>query len=121
MPYAKNKGSDQPAHPRSPISTFVIRCLDSLISLVSISEISSLPSFCVCAGRFESYLVENPEDRFSRDETHIIYCMSICLTISALHTSAYNHRKESLTLELNRFPLVFSETGADRYNWDGVT
>ena len=42
LPYAKNKGADQPAHPRSLISTFVVRCLDSIISLVSISEISSL-------------------------------------------------------------------------------
>ena len=43
MPYANNKGADQPAHPRSLISTFVIRCLDSLIPLVvSKSEISSL-------------------------------------------------------------------------------
>ena len=29
-------------HPRSLISTFVVRCLDSIIPLVSISEISSL-------------------------------------------------------------------------------
>ena len=36
MPYANNKGADQPAHPRSLISTFVVRCLDSIISLVSI-------------------------------------------------------------------------------------
>ena len=42
MPYANNKDSDQPARPRSLISAFVIRCLDSIISLVSISEISSL-------------------------------------------------------------------------------
>ena len=42
MPYANNKGADQPAHPRSLISTFVVRCLDSIIPLVSISEISSL-------------------------------------------------------------------------------
>ena len=42
MPYANNKGADQPAHPRSLISAFVVRCLDSIISLVSISEISSL-------------------------------------------------------------------------------
>ena len=42
LPYANNKGADQPAHPRSLISTFVIRCLDSIISLVSISKISSL-------------------------------------------------------------------------------
>ena len=37
-----NKGGAQPAHPRSLISTFVVRCLDSITSLVSISEISSL-------------------------------------------------------------------------------
>ena len=42
MQYAKNKGADQPAHLRSLISTFVFRCLDSIISLVSIYEISSL-------------------------------------------------------------------------------
>ena len=41
MPYATNKGTDQPAHPHSLISTFVVCCLDSIISLVSISEISS--------------------------------------------------------------------------------
>ena len=42
MPYANNKGADQPAHPRSLINTFVVRCLDGIIPLVSISEISSL-------------------------------------------------------------------------------
>ena len=42
LPYANNKGADQPAHPRSLISTFIVRCLDSIISLVSISEISNL-------------------------------------------------------------------------------
>ena len=42
MPYANNKGADQPAHPHSLINTFVVRCLDSIIPLVSISEISSL-------------------------------------------------------------------------------
>ena len=42
MPYANNKGADQPAHPRSLISTFVVRCLDSVMPLVSISEISRL-------------------------------------------------------------------------------
>ena len=29
--YANNKGADQHAHPRSLISTFVVRCLDSMI------------------------------------------------------------------------------------------
>ena len=42
MPYVNNKGADQPVHPRSLISAFVVRCLDSFISLVSISEFSSL-------------------------------------------------------------------------------
>ena len=42
LPYANNKGADQPTHPCSLISTFVVQCLDSIISLVSISEISSL-------------------------------------------------------------------------------
>ena len=42
LPYANNKGTYQPVHPRSLISTFVTRCIDSIISLVSISEISSL-------------------------------------------------------------------------------
>ena len=40
MPYANNNGADQPAHPGSLISAFVVRSLDSIISLVSRSEIS---------------------------------------------------------------------------------
>ena len=39
MAYANNNGTDQPVHPRSLISAYVIRCLDSIILLVSISEI----------------------------------------------------------------------------------
>ena len=42
LPYANNKGADQPVHPRSLISTFIVRYLDSMISQVFISEISSL-------------------------------------------------------------------------------
>ena len=42
MLFANNKGPDQPAHPRSLISTFVVRCLDSIIPLVYISAILSL-------------------------------------------------------------------------------
>ena len=36
------KGADQPAHPHSLISAFAVRCLDSIMPLVSISELSSL-------------------------------------------------------------------------------
>ena len=42
MPDANNKGADQPAHPRSLISAFVVRCLDSIMPKVSISKMSSL-------------------------------------------------------------------------------
>ena len=42
MSYANNKGADQPAHPRSLISAFVFRCLDSIIALDSIAEISRI-------------------------------------------------------------------------------
>ena len=42
MPYTNNNGADQPAHQRSLVSSFVVRYLDSIIFLVSISEISSL-------------------------------------------------------------------------------
>ena len=39
-PYANNKGADQFAHPRSLISTFVVRCLDSMICIRAISKVS---------------------------------------------------------------------------------
>ena len=42
LPYVNNKDADQPAHPRSLISAFVVRFLDSIIPLVSISKISRL-------------------------------------------------------------------------------
>ena len=42
MPYADNTGAVQPAHPHSLISTFVVRCLASVISILAESKISSL-------------------------------------------------------------------------------
>ena len=35
-----NKGANQPAHLRSLISAFVVRCLDSIIPLLAISRVS---------------------------------------------------------------------------------
>ena len=65
LPYANNKGTDQPAQLRSRISTFVVRCLGSIIPLVSMSEMSSLYLAPVAAQtQFASYMVSNPEDRF---------------------------------------------------------
>ena len=42
IPYANNKGADQPAHSCSLISTFIVRYLDSIIPLLAIAEISRL-------------------------------------------------------------------------------
>ena len=66
MPYENNKGADQPVHPHSLISAFLLRCLDST-SHFYICNFMTLACFCSWAARFESYLVANPEDRFSRD------------------------------------------------------
>ena len=41
MPYANNKGADQPAHPHSLISVFVVRCLNSVIHILAKSKIST--------------------------------------------------------------------------------
>ena len=54
MPYANNKGADQPAHLRSLISTFVFRCLDSMICILTLSKVSRF----LCA-------VLTPDNEFS--------------------------------------------------------
>ena len=46
MPYANNKGADQPVHPQSLVSTFVVRYLDSIIPLASIAKISRPKLVC---------------------------------------------------------------------------
>ena len=42
IPYANNKGADQPAHQRSLVSAFVGRCLDSIIPILAKSKSSRL-------------------------------------------------------------------------------
>ena len=42
LPYANNKDTDQPVHPHSLISTFVVRRLDSIIPRPALAEISRL-------------------------------------------------------------------------------
>ena len=63
MPCVNNKGADQPAHLRRLISTFVVRCLDSIISLVSMAAQAGLgltwsktPKTCFLVTRLISYL-----------------------------------------------------------------
>ena len=72
--HANNKGEDQPAHPRSLISTFVVHCLDSLYMYTwYIQSFKILVSFCSWAGWFDSYLVKNPQRQFSRAVAHMYY------------------------------------------------
>ena len=72
MSYANNKGADQPAHPRRLISAFVVRCLDSIVSLDSIAEISRLQLASVAgqAGLCPAWS-ETPDDTFCRVVTHV--------------------------------------------------
>ena len=71
LTYVNNQGVGQPALLRSLISTFVACFLDSTIPVLAKPEIWRLASLCSWAGRFESTLVANPEDRFSRVEAHM--------------------------------------------------
>ena len=56
-------------HPRSLISAFVVRCLDSIISILAKSKVSrlQLASVAVQAGLSHIWS-QTTEDRFSRDE-----------------------------------------------------
>ena len=73
MSYANNKGADQPAYPHNLITAFVIRFLDSIISLDSIAEISRLQlasvaaQACLCLAWSET-----PEDTFCRVVGHFV-------------------------------------------------
>ena len=72
MAYANNKGADQPAYPRSLTSTFIVHCLDSVMSLVSVTKISSLmlASVAAQAGLCLAWS-ETPEDTFSHGMAHM--------------------------------------------------
>ena len=67
MSYANHKGADQHVHPRSLISAFVVRCLDSVMSLVSVTKISRL----MLASVAEQASLSLTEDTFSHDEAQI--------------------------------------------------
>ena len=69
MPYANSKGADRPAHPRTLIGTFVVRCSGGMICLsIAWSRV--------------------PGDTFSGDVAHMIYAWSVWLgsTLSFCHS-----------------------------------
>ena len=80
MSYANNKGADQSAHPRSLISTFVVRCSDSMICILAISKVSR---FLLAPVAEQTGLnltwSKIPEDTFSRYVAHIMGVKSPCI------------------------------------------
>ena len=77
LPLVNNKGADQTEHPRCLISAFVVRCLDRIIPLVSILEISSLylASLAAQVGLCLTWS-ETPKSMFSRDEAQILLSLT---------------------------------------------
>ena len=75
------------AHPRSLISSLVIHCLDSVMSLVSATKISSLMLASVAEQASLSLTwSETPVDTFSHDEAHVLVRIRIhdCREMSSL-------------------------------------
>ena len=64
-------------HIHSLISTFVVHFQDNNTATCYIQNVKTLASFWSWAGWFGSYLVENPKDRISGDETRI-YDPDLC-------------------------------------------
>ena len=65
MPYANNKGTGQPAHPRSLISTFVVRYLDSIRPTLDKLKIQDSVAEQACLSLTVSQI---PKDKFSSDK-----------------------------------------------------
>ena len=78
MPNVNNKGADQPVHPLSLFSAFVVCCLDSIIPILAKSKISRvyLVSVAEQAG-LSLTLSQTSEDRFCHDMTRTIYAVNI--------------------------------------------
>ena len=136
---ANNKGADQPAHLRNLINTFVVHYLDSIISLVSISEISSLYLASVAAqaglsltwskipktdvahfcrdNNLRAVKWWHLEEKCTRNYTSSIFdfLISTSLIISCIHLSSVCTSMDGLWLDAGSvskygFPLRLSES-----------
>ena len=86
MAFANNKGADQPTHPHSLISAFVLRCIDTIIPILAKSKISRLQLVSVAElADLRLTWSHTSEDRFSRDMAHIAALVAcqilICLRV----------------------------------------
>ena len=75
MPYANNKGADQPAHPRCLISAFVVRYLDNKIPILAIVKHSRLLLVSVAeqAGLSINWVADSQKQVFSRRGSNNIH------------------------------------------------
>ena len=71
MQYANNRGADQPAHPRSLSSAFVVCCLDSIIPILVKFKISRLKLVSDTQKDGLSLTSCKPWIRFSREVAQI--------------------------------------------------
>ena len=75
----EQQGADQPAHPRSLICPFVVRCLESITPVVAIPKISRLYLASVAEQtRLSLYRLHTAEDRFSHDVAQMFPITQIC-------------------------------------------
>ena len=72
------------------ISAFVVHCLDSISTCYS-WNFKTLASLISWAGRFESYLVANPKDRFSRDVAQMMFSRFENVWLIVLYIFPYCH------------------------------
>ena len=76
MSYAicEQQGADQPMHPRRLHSTFVVRCLNSIICILAISKDSRFLLASVAEQAGLNLIWSNiPENTFSRDVAHKMF------------------------------------------------
>ena len=107
---------DQPVHPRSLISAFVVHYLDSITPLVSISEIASLylaslaALVCVLPGC-------KPQRKISHDETQMLkpHCSNFRI-ITVIFSG--NQIFQILTVHLTHFVVVHRQSTVLRSSLD---
>ena len=81
MPCANNKGTDQPAHPHSLISAFIVCCLDSVICVLPKSGISRLLLVSVAEQAGLSLTrSQTPKTGFLMTRLNYNTCMSVDFT-----------------------------------------
>ena len=105
MLYANDKGAGQPVHPRSLISAFVVRCLDSVVYLVFVNKLSSLLLASVAEEASLSLTwSETPKDTFNHGEAQMYLPLHGMCRICTLYLQSVNFM-QMLTQSIWSFKL----------------